>query len=180
MNLTTKSFPHPVRSLPILICLACAAVVGNASFAAQNSDLKAIVGVWIPIQAELGGKPMPPAVLKTITLKCGEGTYEATADGAPQPDIGTFSIEPGAKPKGMKVLGVKGPNAGKTFPAIYELHGDTLWICYDLSGEKTPADFKTSVGTRLYLVTYQRRTASSGPGQPQPSRLAPQKTASAQ
>ena len=45
---------------------------------------------------------------------------------------------------------------GKTFTAIYELNGDTLRICYDLSGAKRPAEFKSAPATRLYLVTYQR------------------------
>ncbi|HZR18249.1 MAG TPA: TIGR03067 domain-containing protein [Verrucomicrobiae bacterium] len=178
MNLTSKSFVRdPARILSIFLGFACAAALSNASVAAQNADLKAIAGVWVPIKAELGGQPMPPAVLKTITLKCGEGTYEVTIEGAPQPDIGTFSIEPDAKPKGMKVLGVKGPNAGKTFPAIYEFDGDSLRICYDLSGAKRPAEFKTTIGTQLYLVTYQRRPASVAPGRPLPSRPAPQKNA---
>jgi uncharacterized protein (TIGR03067 family) len=54
------------------------------------------------------------------------------------------------------VIGTEGPNQGKTFPAIYELNGDTLRICYDLSGAKRPAEFKTIAGTKLYLVTYSR------------------------
>jgi hypothetical protein len=42
------------------------------------------------------------------------------------------------------------------FPAIYELDGDTLRICYDLSRTKRPAEFKTLPATQLYLVTYER------------------------
>ena len=56
----------------------------------------------------------------------------------------------------MTVTGTEGPNRGKIFPCIYELQGDTLRICYDLSCAKRPAEFKTAVGTRLYLVTYAR------------------------
>ena len=41
--------------------------------------------------------------------------------------------------------------------AIYELNGDTLRICYDLSGSKRPTEFKTAAGTKLYLVTYNRK-----------------------
>jgi hypothetical protein len=53
------------------------------------------------------------------------------------------------KLKSMDVIGVKGPNAGMTFPAIYELAADTLRVCYDLSGKKRPTEFKTSAGTKL-------------------------------
>jgi hypothetical protein len=51
----------------------------------------------------------------------------------------------------------EGANQGKTYPAIYELKGDTLRICDDLSGAKRPSEFKTVEGTRLYLVTYDRK-----------------------
>jgi uncharacterized protein (TIGR03067 family) len=57
---------------------------------------------------------------------------------------------------GMTVTGTEGPNKGKTFPAIYEIEGDTLRICYDLSGEKRPTKFETVAGTKLYLVTYKK------------------------
>ena len=74
----------------------------------------------------------------------------------PSPDNGTITIDPAAKPKAMIVTGVTGPNAGKTFPAIYEFNGDTLRICYDLSGAKRPTEFSTTPGTKLYLVDYER------------------------
>lgn len=57
----------------------------------------------------------------------------------------------------MTVTGTEGPNQGKKFPCIYELQGDTLRICYDLSGAKRPTEFKSVAGTKLYLVTYARK-----------------------
>jgi uncharacterized protein (TIGR03067 family) len=66
-------------------------------------------------------------------------------------------LESTAKPKGITVVGTEGPNNGKTFPAIYELDGNTLRICYDLSGAKRPTEFKSVAGTKLYLVTYKRK-----------------------
>ena len=56
----------------------------------------------------------------------------------------------------LDITGVKGPNQGKTFLAIYELKGDTLKVCYDLSGKERPTEFKTKPDTQLYLVTYRR------------------------
>jgi len=130
---------------------ACFAVLG----ANDLDDSKAIQGSWMPVAEELAGQPLPPPVLKAITLKLTKTDYDVTVTGE-QPDHGTWTIEPGAKPKGMKIVGVKGPNAGKTIPAIYEINSDTLRICYDLSGAKRPANFKTLPGTRLYLATYKR------------------------
>jgi uncharacterized protein (TIGR03067 family) len=103
----------------------------------------------------LGGQPMPDEILKTISLKLGDGTYAVLV--GDKPDNGTFKVDSSATPKSMDVTGTDGPNQGKTFPAIYELEGDTLGICYDLSGAKRPTEFKTVAKTKLYLVTYQRK-----------------------
>jgi uncharacterized protein (TIGR03067 family) len=139
-----------------LLC-ACLVAAGTLSALAADEpdDHKALQGAWVPVKAELGGQPMPDALLKTISLTLTNNAYEVLVAGAP--DQGTWTIDAAAKPKGMKITGVKGPNAGKTFPAIYELKGDTLRICYDLSGAKRPAEFKSLAGTRLYLVTYSRK-----------------------
>jgi uncharacterized protein (TIGR03067 family) len=145
-----------------IFCVCLVLATSLTAFAVEESadqkapdDQKTLQGDWIPVKAELGGKPMPEAVLKTISLKLVKNEYEVLVAG--KPDKGTWTIDPTAKPKGMKIIGVKGPNAGKTFPAIYELAGDTLRVCYDLSGKKRPTEFKTKADTKLYLVTYQRK-----------------------
>jgi uncharacterized protein (TIGR03067 family) len=118
-------------------------------------DAKAVQGSWKPTKAELAGRPMPDAVLKSISLKLYNGKYEVLV--GEQPDRGSYTLDVAAKPKGMTITGSEGPNSGKIFPAIYELKGDTLRICYDLSGTERPAEFKSLAGTRLYLVTYNRQ-----------------------
>jgi uncharacterized protein (TIGR03067 family) len=118
-------------------------------------DAKAVQGNWTPAKAELAGQPMTDAVLKSISLKLDNGTYEVFVGG--EPDRGTYTLDSATKPKSMTITGTAGPNSGKTFPAIYELKGDTLRICYDLSGAKRPKEFKSIAGTRLYLVTYNRK-----------------------
>ena len=123
--------------------------------AADPQDNKPLRGDWIPIKAELGGKPVPDNVLKTITMNLGDGTYHVLAAG--EPDKGTYEIDPTANPKGMLIRGTEGPNKGLIIPAIYEVNAKTLRICYDLSGAQRPNEFKSVAGTRLYLVTYQRK-----------------------
>ena len=121
----------------------------------QPDDARAVQGNWKPIKAELAGQPIPDAVMKSISLKLEKGKYEVFAGGTP--DRGAYAIDAATKPKSMTIFGAEGPNIGRTFPAIYELQGDTLRICYDLSGAKRPTEFKSVAGTQLYLVTYQRK-----------------------
>ncbi len=139
-----------------LLCIGLAITAALPACAAGSvNDARAVQGSWKPVSAELAGQPMPEAVLKTISLKLADGKYEAMGGG--HPDYGTYSLDAAVQPKGMTVTGTNGPNQGKTFPCIYELNGDTLRICYDLSGSKRPAEFKTVAGTKLYLVTYHRK-----------------------
>ena len=150
----TSDFPSILRTLKHLMLTWLVIAAALASRAADAPDAKAVQGAWTPVKAELAGQPLPDAVLKTISLKLHNGQYDVAVAG--KPDAGTYTIDSSSKPKAMTITGTDGPNKGKTFPAIYELEGDTLRICYDLSGEHRPADFKTVVGTRLYLVTYHR------------------------
>jgi uncharacterized protein (TIGR03067 family) len=139
-----------------LLIVWLAALTSLTALAADDSaDIKALQGTWLPVKAELGGKPMSADLLKTIQLKLDKNQYVATVSG--EPDKGTWSVNSTTKPKSMTVVGVEGPNVGKTFPSIYEIKGDTLRICYDLSGTKRPTEFKSIAGTKLYLVTYNRK-----------------------
>ncbi len=144
-------------NMKCLVLLGIVTVAASSAARAEGpDDLKAMDGVWLPVKAELGGKPMPDAVLKTITLKVDDGKYEVVV-GKEGADSGTCKLVPDSSPKGMDIEGKKGPNEGKTFLTIYELKGDTLRVCYDLSGKSRPKEFKTEKGTALYLVTYERK-----------------------
>ncbi len=125
---------------------------------AEAADAKAMQGVWRPLEAALAGVPFPPPVVKGITLKITGDKYDVTVEGAPQPDKGTVRLDATTTPKRLICAGVEGPNQGKTLLAIYEFKdADTLRICYDLAGAKHPAEFSSTEGTRLFLVTYKRQ-----------------------
>ena len=138
-----------------ILCIALTIAASLTAFAADApDDAKAVQGNWKPVKAELAGQPMTDEVLKTISLKLDNGKYEVFV--GVQPDKGTYTIDSTTEPRSMTITGTDGPNKGRTYPAIYELKGDTLRICYDLSGAKRPTEFKTRAGTKLYLVTYNR------------------------
>jgi uncharacterized protein (TIGR03067 family) len=139
----------------LCICLAVGASLNAFAAVSSDNDAKAVQGNWKPAKAELAGQPMTDAVLKSISLKLDNGKYEVFVGEVP--DRGTYTLDSATKPRSMTITGTAGPNLGKTFPAIYELKGDTLRICYDLSGAKRPTEFKSMAGTRLYLVTYNRK-----------------------
>jgi len=135
-----------------LFCLCL--LLGATARTLAADDARQIEGNWKPTAAEIAGQPMPPAALQSIAMTLAGGKYTVTAEG--HPDIGTYTLDTSTTPKGMTVTGTEGPNQGKTFPCIYALDGDTLKICYDLSGQARPTEFKTKPGTLLYCATYRR------------------------
>ena len=134
----------------LTLALSFPAVVASGD--AKDGDT--LDGTWLPSAAELAGKPFPEEIRKSMKLVLKGGKYTVTV--GEKADRGTVKADPTAKPKEMDITGTDGPNKGKTFLAIYERDGDTLRICYDLSGKARPTEFKTREGTQLFLVTYKR------------------------
>ena len=155
-HLTTHTTLPRMKNIINLVYVCATLVLGaslNVLAADSLDDARAVQGNWKPIKAELAGQPMAGEILQTISLKLDQGKYEVFVGEAP--DRGTYTIDSTTSPKSMTVIGTEGPNRGRTFPAIYEIKAGTLRICYDLSGAKRPAEFKSLPGTKLYLVTYQ-------------------------
>ncbi len=136
--------------------LLCAALLcASLAFAADKKDDAAIQGTWLPEKAELAGQPFPDEIRKSIKLVIEGDKYTVTL--GQKVDRGTIGVDASGKPKNLDIVGSEGPNKGKTIHTIYELDGDTLRVCYDLSGEGRPKEFQTKAGTQLFLVTYKRQ-----------------------
>jgi uncharacterized protein (TIGR03067 family) len=133
------------------ILMACPSIALGDD--AKKEEAK-IDGTWLAKKAELAGKEFPKQVVANLKLTLNKGDYEVQAE---SPDRGIVTYDDSAMPKKMDIKGVEGPNKGKTILAIYELSGDTLKICYDLSGKEHPTEFKTLPKSRLFLVTYERQ-----------------------
>lgn len=143
-----RSLAETKLTIAGLLCI----VWGGAARAEGPQGSKALQGTWTAVKTELAGQALP----LMVTLTIAGDDYEVIANG--RPDKGTCKVDSSIRPGRMTITGGEGgPNAGKTFLAIYELDGDTLRICYDLSGQKHPDAFATEKGTSLYLVTYQRK-----------------------
>ncbi len=146
--------------LAAVLTVSCAWSFGLASSgqatpapgeAKQYDD--SVQGTWLPETAELGGKAFPDEIRKIIKLVIKEEQYTVTV--GENTDRGTLKLNPLAKPRELDITGIEGPNKGRTILAIYERDGDTLQVCYDLSGKDRPKEFSTRPGTQLFLVTYR-------------------------
>jgi uncharacterized protein (TIGR03067 family) len=117
-------------------------------------EIKDVDGTWKPVSAELAGKPWPKQMLDSMKLMLKDDQYTVEVGG--NKDEGTVKRDSSKSPKTMDITGTNGPNKGKTFLVIYELKGEELRVCYDLSGKSRPTEFATKPDTMLFLVTYRR------------------------
>jgi uncharacterized protein (TIGR03067 family) len=139
---------------PLFVASALALSFSPVAWGGDARD-DTLEGTWLPSSAELAGQPFPDEARKTIKLVVKGDRYTVTVGEAV--DKGTVKLMPSATPRAMDITGMEGPNKGRTILAIYERKGDTLRVCYDLSGKKRPTAFKTEAGTQLFLVEYKRQ-----------------------
>jgi uncharacterized protein (TIGR03067 family) len=147
-------FCRPILALALAFALVELCLTRTAR-SGDVTDDRGIQGTWLPSSAELSGSKYPDDIRKSIKLEIHDDKYTVTVGDAP--DKGTIKLNPSANPKEMDIIGADGPNQGKTFLCIYDLSGDKLKICYDLSCTGRPTEFKSTTGTKLFLVTYERK-----------------------
>ncbi len=142
-----------MRSIPFYsaILLLMILQVGKCD---DPKDSERVDGTWVGSKAELKGKPFPEELTRTIRIAVEKGKNKVAVSGTF--NEGNFKLDPSTKPKSLDLIATDGPNKGKQLLAIYELDGDTLKVCYDLTGKNRPKEFKTTEGSELYLATYKR------------------------
>lgn len=111
-------------------------------------------GTWHPVRAELDGEAAPELALERMELILRDGAYSVSFAGTVH-DRGAFTHTEST----LVLTAHYGPNSGRVIPAIYQLVGDRLRICYGIGGDE-PTAFQTTTDSRRYLVTYRRQPAS--------------------
>lgn len=111
-------------------------------------------GTWRILKGDLAGEIMPDFVAERIELELDAGTYTVRFSGT-ESDRGTYELLEGGPFAALKLVGVEGVNAGRTIPAIFQLAGNRLRVCYGLDGV-LPTAFDTAGPQKLFLATYQR------------------------
>src|SRR6185503_15658704 len=98
-------------------------------------------GTWVPVAADVAGKPLVVGELRVKYLVF---------------DSGNYMVNETASPATMDIVGRDGPNAGRTMLAIYQLVGDNLTVCYDLDSKDRPTDMLPKQDQLLLSITYAR------------------------
>ena len=138
----------------VVTIIACGIVAGVSVLAADEGNAL-LDGIWLPVAMEFAGQPFPEEARQGIVLEIAGESYTVTV--GKEVDKGTVKVDAAATPAAIDIVGVVGPNKGKTILGIVEVEKDTLRVCYDFSGKDRPTEFKTAEGTQHFLVTYERK-----------------------
>jgi uncharacterized protein (TIGR03067 family) len=127
---------------------------------AARKELLRFQGTWAIVSQELDGKPAKPDEIKARTLFCGADVF-LIRKGNELLQLGVLKIDPSKSPKNVNASVSKGLYQGEKMLGIYEISDDTLKICFDIEGQKRPADFKTAPKEGRFLAVYKRIPASA-------------------
>ena len=114
-------------------------------------------GAWLPVAAYVSGDVLPVAELRIARLIIRDSHYQILDHQQRVVDAGEVRLDTAASPCTMDIVGLEGPNAGRTLRAIYELSNDLLSICYDMEdGAARPRAMQPEEDQILLLITYAR------------------------
>jgi uncharacterized protein (TIGR03067 family) len=113
-------------------------------------------GAWLPVAAYIAGEVLPVTELRIARLLIKGAGYQILDHQQRVVDRGEVRVDIAASPSTMDIMGLEGPNAGRTLRAIYEISSDLLSICYDMEGEGRPRSMQPEEDQILLLITYAR------------------------
>jgi uncharacterized protein (TIGR03067 family) len=124
------------------------------SFTKRDQRLE---GGWLPVAAYISGEVVPVTELRIARLIFKDGHYQILDHHQRVVDGGEVRVDTETSPPAMDIVGLEGPNAGRTLFAIYELSNNLLSICYDMEdGAQRPRAMQPEEDQILLLITYAR------------------------
>ena len=118
--------------------------------AAIAKEMAKFQGIWRQIAYEKDGVLDPPDEQGWEPRVTFTGdTFVVTLTDGSTAIKGTFKLDPTREPKAVDWTDTLGPDAGKTFLAIYSLEGDRLVFCAAAEGQERPTEFRAGPGQDL-------------------------------
>lgn len=115
-----------------------------------------LTGTWVPVAADVSGRPLAAAQLRVARLIIERDSYRIVDHADQVADSGELRLDPAAVPCALDIVGIHGPHAGKRMLAIIDLDGDRLCVCYDLEHRERPASMRPKTDQLLLSITYVR------------------------
>ena len=138
----------------LLPVVALAVSLAGFGSVARADDLKDMEGKWKVESAEANGKELESPEMKELVVTITGDQYEVVLKG--MTDRGSIKLDETQKPKSIDATDTEGDDVGKVLKAIYELKGDTMRVCYAITGGERPKEFTTKEGAPFIIVVYRR------------------------
>jgi uncharacterized protein (TIGR03067 family) len=113
-----------------------------------------LVGDWLAETGVMGGKPENPPPGSTITFLA-DGKLTMKEGGGGAAEVGTYKADAKKDPAEIDIS-PEGAGKGPTLAGIYKIEGDTLTLCFTLTGADRPKAFTSPAGSMVMLVTCKR------------------------
>lgn len=118
---------------------------------AIRRDLQQLRGTWIAVDIQHDGqKENPTGGLKWVIQ---DEKYENWV-GNKKMETWKLTIDPTKRPK---TIGAAFVGGSRRLTGIYEVDGDNLKVCYDITGNGHPKDFTAPQGARRIVYIFRRR-----------------------
>lgn len=138
-----------MRGLTYTASMGCAIVLlGAADARSENADEKQLQGKWIVESFRYNGNPVDR--LKQAVREFHDGKYSLTPKTGEAIE-GSVKLDTTKTPKAID-LDVN----GRIIKGIYELDGDTLRMCYNLTSDERPAAFESKPDSGLIVIVHKR------------------------
>jgi uncharacterized protein (TIGR03067 family) len=144
-----------------LLAVALSLCLAGALHSAEketNADADKLQGTWQAVKVEIGGVPLPDEIVNNLKYEI-KGNNMVTM-GVPeiikQYGAATFKLKSSTTPKSIDFTISAGDNKGNELEGIYELKGDELRICVQITGKERPGEFVTKEGDSRGLLLLKR------------------------
>jgi uncharacterized protein (TIGR03067 family) len=141
------------KSLGRLLLLAILLAGCRAISAADSSDdKKEWQGTWKLVSSSYDGQPQ----MADMEWIVDGDQYTIRMNGVSEQVPNLFKLD--ASKKHIDVIHHETPpgTLGGNAKGIYEISGDSLTVCYDLTGQRYPKSFEASRGSRQVLYKFRR------------------------
>jgi uncharacterized protein (TIGR03067 family) len=139
-----------MKCLPDAALAGCALVFINVvSTLAADADQQKLQGKWAVESFDYNG--MPVEVMKAAVREFKDDTYTITPKSGDAINGVVKMLDSTKKPKTID-LEVN----GRTLKGIYEIEGDTLKLCYNLTNPERPTELASKPDSGVVLVVHKR------------------------
>jgi uncharacterized protein (TIGR03067 family) len=155
--------------LPALLCFAV--LVGCAfrpsALLAEDAkqpkdakdDLKLLEGSWRVVALEADGRKAPSEALKGMSWSFKGSEVQFADRGEKSDGKSSVKLDSSKTPKHIDLLGLEGPEKGRTIQGIFKLEKDQLVICLrgaEAAKKGRPKEFMTEPDSGLGMITLER------------------------